>query len=204
MQIAGRQTFVNGVGLPYDAEVEYLQSDGTQVVDTGLIADRYSVWVIDCAFTSTSAAKRFMGQTSSSANVRFAFGRNANGTWYAGLGNLNSSGTGSGNTSRHSFMLDAPNKRLMIDEMVSYQIKWTGWGVQNEPKSSLLIFGRSYLDDGHIEPYTAAKVWYSRHYSNGVLVRDFQPVRVGTKGYLYDRISKTLFGNGDLAAGPDK
>lgn len=35
---------------------------------------------------------------------------------------------------------------------------------------------------------------------------DFIPVRIGTKGYLYDKVSKRLFGNagtGSFTLGPD-
>jgi hypothetical protein len=48
---------------------------------------------------------------------------------------------------------------------------------------------------------SACKIW-----DNGVLVRDFIPVRKGTVGYLYDRVSGKLFGNagtGDFVLGPD-
>jgi hypothetical protein len=43
-------------------------------------------------------------------------------------------------------------------------------------------------------------------YDGSVVVRDFIPVRVGQTGYLYDRVSKTLFSNrgtGDFVLGPD-
>ena len=42
--------------------------------------------------------------------------------------------------------------------------------------------------------------------SNNTLVRDYIPVRKGTVGYLYDRVSGKLFGNagtGDFVLGPD-
>jgi hypothetical protein len=32
-------------------------------------------------------------------------------------------------------------------------------------------------------------------YINDILVRDFIPVRVGNIGYMYDKVSKKLFGN---------
>ena len=38
-------------------------------------------------------------------------------------------------------------------------------------------------------------------------IRDFIPVRVGSTGYLYDKVSGQLFGNagtGDFVLGPDK
>lgn len=42
---------------------------------------------------------------------------------------------------------------------------------------------------------------------NNALVRDLIPVRVGTTGYMYDKVSGHLFGNsgtGDFVLGPDK
>lgn len=38
-------------------------------------------------------------------------------------------------------------------------------------------------------------VYYIKMYQNDALVRDFIPVRVGQTGYLYDKVSGTLFGN---------
>ena len=55
--------------------------------------------------------------------------------------------------------------------------------------------------------YAKCRVSLLRIYSNGVLVRDFIPVRKGTVGYLYDRVSGKLFGNagsGDFVLGQDK
>ena len=40
----------------------------------------------------------------------------------------------------------------------------------------------------------------SKIYQLGVLVRDFIPVRKGTVGYLYDRVSGKLFGNAGTGA----
>lgn len=45
------------------------------------------------------------------------------------------------------------------------------------------------------------KIW-----NDGTLVRDFIPVRVDTTGYMYDKVSKTLFANAgtdDFTLGPD-
>jgi hypothetical protein len=43
--------------------------------------------------------------------------------------------------------------------------------------------------------------------SEGVLTEHFIPVRVGTTGYMYDKVSGQLFGNvgtGDFILGADK
>jgi hypothetical protein len=44
-------------------------------------------------------------------------------------------------------------------------------------------------------------------FDNDILVRDFIPVRVGTTGYMYDKVSGQLFGNsgtGEFILGADK
>ncbi len=48
--------------------------------------------------------------------------------------------------------------------------------------------------------YGKYKVSYLQIYSNGALVRDFIPVRKGTVGYLYDRVSGELFGDAGTGA----
>ena len=50
------------------------------------------------------------------------------------------------------------------------------------------------------------RIYSCKIYDGNTLVRDFIPVRRGTTGYLYDRVSKRLFGNqgtGDFVLGPD-
>ena len=58
---------------------------------------------------------------------------------------------------------------------------------------------------------TGFENWSGRFYACQIwdgqtLVRDFVPCRIGTTGYLYDRVSQTLFSNigtGDFVLGPD-
>lgn len=50
-------------------------------------------------------------------------------------------------------------------------------------------------------------VYMTYIYQSGVIVRDYIPVRDGTVGYLYDRVSGRFFGNAGTGAfiiGPDK
>lgn len=50
------------------------------------------------------------------------------------------------------------------------------------------------------------RFWGGQIWDGTTLVRDFVPCRIGTTGYLYDRVSQTLFGNigtGDFVLGPD-
>ena len=52
-----------------------------------------------------------------------------------------------------------------------------------------------------------SRIYSCRIRVGGVIIRDYIPVRKGTVGYLYDRVTGELFGNagtGDFALGPDK
>ena len=44
------------------------------------------------------------------------------------------------------------------------------------------------------------KIYVVQIWDDGVLVRDFIPVRVGNVGYMYDRVSGRLFGNAGTGA----
>lgn len=52
----------------------------------------------------------------------------------------------------------------------------------------------------------SGRFWGGQIWDGTTLVRDFVPCRIGTTGYLYDRVSQTLFSNigtGDFVLGPD-
>lgn len=55
--------------------------------------------------------------------------------------------------------------------------------------------------------YWTGRLYYLQISENGTFVRDLIPVRVGTVGYMYDRVSGQLFGNsgtGNFILGNDK
>lgn len=49
--------------------------------------------------------------------------------------------------------------------------------------------------DGGTSTLLTGKFYYAKIWDNGTLVRDYIPVRVGTTGYMYDKVSGQLFGN---------
>ena len=68
---------------------------------------------------------------------------------------------------------------------------------------SLFLFGVN----GNTSINTNGRISSCKIYHSGVLVRDYIPVRKGTVGYMYDRVSGQLFGNqgtGAFIIGPDK
>ena len=204
----------NGVGgsgkaLPYDAEVEYLESTGTQYIDTEVPMD--SSQIIDLTF-SLVGDTRIKYETFCGAN------------W---------NDTASGNL-RFSYIRQKSSEGLMMADgffkLASNVIPWESGIIykchaENNNSSIELNDGRRYdLTSGPIsEPNTIylfatnnrgtasysakARVFSYRVLQSGVLVRDFIPVRVGTEGAMYDRVSGQLFrnqGTGAFLIGPDR
>ena len=54
MLLAARQSILTGGGsptpLPYDAEIEYLESTGTQYIDTGVLCHKDNGFIATCEF----------------------------------------------------------------------------------------------------------------------------------------------------------
>lgn len=110
--------------------------------------------------------------------------------------------TYSGNLAdKHIWTFDAVqyNKIFSIDGVAL--VSTTDSYVLN-PDTNLTIFKRQYDDVINPFRFYSGKIWDSSY----ALVRDFIPVRIDTTGYLYDNVSKQLFGNsgtGDFVLGPD-
>lgn len=207
---SGTGNFVLGPDITtiYDSEVEYLESTGTQYIDTKIVHNGTYKWECDCAILEMNYSDYFlMGQTYSSGNYRprFAFGINNYNKWYAGIANKNVNSSILADKNRHVFTLDAINKKLTVDE-TEIEVNWSSF-LFPTTLCGLTLFGRAILDTGTISPYIKARIYSSKHYDNGTLVLNLIPVRVGQVGYMYDTISHKLFGNsgtGSFIVGNDK
>lgn len=184
-------------GVPYDAEIEYLESTGTQYVETGIVPDASTIWRLTCAATNTST--QFLGAINISGN-RFHFSLYDSGNIRGCMGQTQTN-VGSPDLAFHVLELNAVNRTVGMDG-ISVPCVYSG----TIPAISIWLFGRN----SNNPPYkrmSSVKISASQIWQNGALVRDFIPVRVGTAGYLYDRVSKKLFGNlgtGDFVLGQDK
>lgn len=181
----------------YLTRIEYLESTGTQYVDTGIYSDATTIFSVDAQFTSwnTTSPECF-----GSYNNRFAFGKiNSTETTYKFIVQTRTaiSPSISLDTNRHVFVIDAPSGVAKIDTTSKSFLRSI-----TRSSNPLWLFNRS----GASAPCNA-RVFGCKIEQNGVLVRDFVPVRDGQTGYLYDRVSGQLFGNAgtsDFILGPDK
>jgi hypothetical protein len=183
--------------VAYDAEVEYLESSGTQYINTGIVVGENDSIVAVAKFMSgysttyntigdamainSSQGSIFLRLKSSAYFVRF----------------------GSSSTSQPSAS-GIYNKNVYVLSKHYFGVNGSELSTPNYigmPSSSYII--------GHIASNTSfvGKLFsFAIKDSNDVARIDLIPVRCGTVGYMYDRVSGTLFGNdgtGDFIVGAD-
>jgi hypothetical protein len=200
--------------LPYDAEVEYIESTGTQYINTGLIA---------------TYSDKFGAELAYKLNT---YGRHSNGTGYiCGAG-----GATDGFCLRVQFTTlsavifgatygaayNYSNISVSQDSMVYHSNKYGVEVLSVESSNSLatisksdtgflslpvILFGENRTNGVFTDALIGAKMYSARFFHDYTVIMELIPVRVGTTGYMYDKVSKTLFGNsgtGNFTLGPDK
>ena len=191
--------------LPYDAEVEYLESTGTQWIGVELLGKNGYDFDYKVNFTqlSTSQATGIGGEYHSNKSCYLGMVR-TNGTLayhYKGTA---------------SPVVVASNIQTGTDYVVTAHL-YSGeqYYIVNGTKSSVgnitgdfvsTIYLRLFSVNSSSPLYSYMKLYYCKIYDNGILVRDYIPVRKDGVGYLYDKVSGQLFGNsgtGNFTLGPD-
>ena len=199
MLINLRNALMTGKRLPYDAEVEYLESSGTQWINTGYYPNNNTKLQYRCFSASSGTACGCMNGIGWKPSFSLVFYTGVSPRW----------GTNA-NTSYTPFTWANVDITVEQDKdcYLNGQLVRSYTDTQFQMQYPLIVFDRSELNNNH-DPYEG-KVYYLKIFENGVLVRDYIPVRVGSGssavGYLYDRVSGKLFGNagtGDFVLGPD-
>lgn len=194
---------IESENVPYDAEISYLQSDGGQIIDTGISGGSNVGYDINYEFLSTFTNWEHLcgsGQPPVAPKV------------------YRSSNSGYGLTMEYNGSNQYKNMTTYTDTSRCYVHYYNGYFVWMKfgaldtkgKNTGQLGFGTDTFNlFGHLaEPgiYGHAKIYYAKVWKDGDLVRDMIPVRVGQVGYMYDRISGQLFGNvgsGSFTLGAD-
>lgn len=201
--VGGKHCGMSGAKLPYDAEVEYLESTGTQYIDTGVIFKTQPRVVFDWLVTD-GGDKDICGTERADAGCFLIdiYLNNATWLWYR-YGTSRISGNASMNkpnvNSRHT--MDA-GREVLLDGMQILSLSGT-YDFSTNSQTLLLFRGRTYHK---------ARIYSFLVYDNEALVCDFIPVRFTneqgqSEGAMYDRVSGALFrnaGTGVFIIGPDK
>ena len=202
-------TAAEAVALPEGyTQVEYLQSSGTQYINTNFKPNGQSRIVMDCAPTSISStfcfycARSAASATVSDTNTLFFASNAYRGDYY-------------GQSASTSGYYGA-NTRIVIDNNKG-NIKIGNYSISNSPVSTsspmpwiLMASAKnsgSAVDTSSLGNYASMKLYSCKIYNNGTLVRDFVPVKnsSGTIG-LYDLVNSAFYtnaGSGTFTAGAD-
>ena len=212
MIVAAHQTMLAPPALPYDAEVEYLESTGTQYLDTGYaFTDGYT---FELDFDGIGSALSIFGSRSGNVRTSVVF-RSSSDNLTINIAGYNATTTPfkvamPDPTARTKVKMDVASNKgsLWVNGVNRFANKeFTGSYISGV---TMGLFATKYGANDFRE-ITAAKVYSLKMWQGDTLVRDFIPVRVGSGssavGYLCDRVSGNLFGNagtGAFTIGPDK
>ena len=216
--IAAHQTMLapQGGSLPYDAEVEYLESTGTQYVDTGIIPTAQTSFAVRYVQTSSPyqfAPVVYCGDTYNAPNTYgFCVNSGSQGaginSYYGTVYNLHVGDNLISAGQRILVRFRRGNSNIEMTNETTGQTSSSSFGsatYTNGSRSMYIFSGNTALED--LSHPACIRMYFCEIYDGSTIVRSFVPVRVGQVGYLFDRVSGTLFGNagtGAFTIGPDK
>lgn len=192
-------------------EIAYLKSTGTQYIDTGYKPNQNTRIVCVMKTDESVPYGRFFGcvngtSYNSTPHLCFDYESNYNGTLHVMWGTNGGWVTISnvvGDYNKHKYEID--KGAIYRDNTLVYTYTTETW----QSPINLAIFNYMKSNGINTDDKEAfrGRVYSFQIYDDDVLIRDFVPVKVEGVGYLYDKVSKQLFGNqgtGDFICGPEK
>ncbi len=182
--------------LPYDAEIEYLESTSKQYINTGKTFKSNIRVVFSVIYTQTvTQYYQTWGLNRSGYEVLWGGGH-----FLFGGKKITYSNPVKDTEYEYDYDFTAGKMVAKINNTIVQSTS----GTQPNASEAMYIFAMNYKGTRY---YYKAKHGEFKLYENGVIALDLIPVRVGNVGYMYDKVSKQLFGNagiGSFVLGPDK
>lgn len=196
-------------GLPYDAVVEYVESNGSQYVDTGYtpvqgdevyiefqVLSSFAVGEWAALFSAGTGTYQLIclpGKQSGNSTLNFAvrYFRKS-----SGIGRMYANGASSSKFNQWGTITVDSTGKWTWDKKTT-----TGAyaGAIDGNNTSLYLFMHR---DGTLG--ISARIGKITITNGGVTKLDLVAVRKNSAGYMYDTVSNTLKGSGDLSYGNDK
>lgn len=180
---------ITAVGRPYDAEVEYLQSSGTQYINTGVKPKKTFTFDVKVTFLQANYncvpfGCRSSGDTSTKGRQCFM--------------NYNTNQYGDGQL--HFFTTTITSSTNWNGgSALSLNVMYTYTGITCSSEMYDMTYPITLFAFNTIGSINASvgicRIGGWTAYNNGVKVMDLIPVRNNNVGYLYDKVSGQLFGN---------
>lgn len=179
-------------------ELEYIESTGTQYIDTEFNPDSNTRVVANVYFDTKETAAWLFGSRYRNADRTFNFltYKSAYRSDYN-----NEAGSLIGSSNGPEMVLDKNKNVVSINNVVVDSFSFSDFS------SSLPIFLFANNNNGSVAGWCIARVYYLKIYDDGVLSRDFIPCK-DTSGEIgmYDAVNGQFYGNagsGAFIAGPE-
>lgn len=193
-----RVNFVTTKLLPYDAEIEYLGFAQNCAVDTGIKPSTNYKYYWKYYWTNIERwTYPFTNNGSSGSWFLFGGIEQSNRTQI----HIKSSATITGSV-------------LNVDTLYEGSLEHSGDNMVEKLNNTSMVTlayedyqSVTNLNIANLRDYAVQIYYFKVCDENDVLILDLIPVRVGQIGYMYDKVSGTLFGNngtGSFTLGPDK
>lgn len=185
-------------GALYDAEVEYIESDGNSGIDTLINGGSNAEYELSVALTYPNNSRYAVLIDCDNAPSIYLQSGQTNWTIQWEVATKSRSVQVTLNLDV-KYKLSFVGGKFYVDDLEVASPGIIGYGDYKCTLLRLSNNGRQFLK--------GARIYYCKMYKDGILVRDFIPVRKRRTGYMYDKVSEELFGNtgtGDFILGPDK
>jgi hypothetical protein len=205
MLLRRRMMGKSGGSIPYQ-RIEYLESTGTQYIDTGIKYNSSNKYNVECNLIYTTAA---------GGNTFALNGWDAGGAF--GLRDINCVDGSNLSILTNAIGLDLKISLEIQSGSTSHTLTSILYNANtysaSRPHAALATYASNsgYIifacySQNSVNYFVKEKIYGMKIFVNDVIVRDFIPVRVGTTGYLYDTVSGQLYGNsgtGNFILGSD-
>ena len=192
--IAAASAFAAGTLPAGYTEVQYVESSGSQNLNTGIVPKTTTRVVCDFQYTATSGQ---CGWGSTGSKESFFFGVAGDGTFKASVsGNFTVSPTGvAADTDRHTF--DISMSALKLDG-TAFANATTSPFSNAASGNTLYLFALHAGWSPYVVNYASMRLYSCQIYDGETLVRDFVPAVQDSDGQagLYDTVSGAFFANG--------
>lgn len=186
--------------FPYDAEIEYLESSGTQYIDTKIKPDS-NTGIKAHVYNLSSSDLYILGQRNNSGNTRWIVGHNTV-SFYMGYGDWAILSPQIPSDVAVVTLNYNNDKKFTVTSGSNYGEIALSSSLSFTPAYNIKLFG--YY--GYKASNWTGRMYYVKVTQGSTLTLDLIPVRIGQIGYMYDKVSGQLFGNagtGDFILGPD-
>lgn len=194
--------------MPYDAEVEYLESTGTQYIDTGVVGrDGLHIEAVATRDIVATSGKNLFGVASGVTSFTTVSVNSSSGVITTGLNSLASTTSSDvylvQDNNFHSFVLDTTggSKYAKVDGVIIRSLD-SHDTVQTE--RGMIIFGMRVINNAVLSSCRVSAFSVADTATGKTLV-DLIPVRFTneqgvSEGAMYDRVSGALFRNSGTGA----